>query len=380
MQRAVGNGAEKRKLLWKYSEGTSDLSDSNQGLYNQAENSSESTMEERVNPQSIGKGTKINPSEGGGSSIDHAQHSADTISALDGLGKGGGKKKIRGIQRTIVPSASSSRQSAGVPLSGGKGTDNNSILQGNLQEKSSEGADLQSTDSKKPSFSLSDVYHYDIVRAKRQRLESERKNASKSITEKQNTDKTLKNKYKNLSSNELSATLQKSNVLDNGTVDEIIRRCSSGEASLAEREEMASSTADPSKIGFAARIISSRIQGTDTEALFRQTEIEQEIQQYAESKGKWLTEDNISSNFKESYPEGTSARVYANRENGMVCKLVHVREEEQGETDIAKLIDGIFNYSDAINKGNETYDYKITKIESTKAANRKTTHLVKLPS
>lgn len=216
--------------------------------------------------------------------------------------------------------------------------------------------------------------------AKRQWLESERKNASKSITEEQNTDKTLKNKYKNLSSNELFVTLQKSNVLDNGTVDEIIRRCSSGEASLAERENVASNTADTSNIGFAARIISSRIQGTDTETLFRQTEIEQEIQQYAESKGKWLTEDNISSNFKESYPEGTSARVYANRENGMVCKLVHVREEEQGKTDIAKLIDGIFNYSDAINKGNETYDYKITKIESTKAANRKTTHLVKLPS
>lgn len=261
-----------------------------------------------------------------------------------------------------------------------KGTYNNSVLQESLQDKSIESTDLQSTDSKKPSFSLSDVYHYDIVGAKRQWLESERKNASKSITEEQNTDKTLKNKYKNLSSNELFITLQKSNVLDNGTVDEIIRRCSSGEASLAEREEMASSTADPSNIGFAARIISSRIQGTDTETLFRQAEIEQEIQQYAESKGQWLTEDNIKSNFKESYPEGTSARVYANHENGMVCKLVHVREEEQGETDIAKLIDGIFNYSDAINKGNETYDYKITKIESTKAANRKTTHLVKLPS
>lgn len=160
MQRAVGNGAEKRKLLWKYSEGTSDLSDSNQGLYNQAENSSESTMEERVNPQSIGKGTKINPSEGGGSSIDHAQHSADTISALDGLGKGGGKKKIRGIQRTIVPSASSSRQSVGVPLTGGKGTDNNSILQESLQEKSPKSADLQSTDSKKPQFSVDNAHEF----------------------------------------------------------------------------------------------------------------------------------------------------------------------------------------------------------------------------
>lgn len=142
MQRAVGNGAEKRKLLWKNSEGTSDLSDSNQGLYNQAENSSESTMEERVNPQSIGKGTKINPSEGGGSSIDHAQHSADTISALDGLGKGGGKKKIKGIQRAMSPRIIPSGQLAGVP-SGSKSTDNNSILQESLQEKSPKSADLQ---------------------------------------------------------------------------------------------------------------------------------------------------------------------------------------------------------------------------------------------